>query len=649
MRSSLVLTCHPFIHFRFQSEYQKASDAIWPFEKLARQIVSKEKRFRILTHWEQMRLIQKKAPHAVPHGLPVIRQLKREEISVAAFKQAVSGYPFSSRKKVFFQEIAALYEGYEDKGPWLDDEDVFQLASQQRIHPPLKQVLILAHELSSVEEKFAHALTRDVPRVERISLESLGSQKTELQLTQARTRQDEVGAIGDQIHRLIKRGVPLQNIFIFCAEIQDYQTLFSMVFERQGIPFSFWNEQRDLSRITILPWHPNTLVFAQMDTVFLAGLSALSRKDHLLSEEEKFYFNQRFLKEVFPSHGARVEKTKQLLHWVTTRVHRLHLSYVSSLSKPVHDFLGEYPFYTKKTALPDPFKREKKSVKSLSDKPDRFFRKYRDSVLPKVYSVRSLTQYQKCPQGFLVKECLRLLPPQPAADELTPLQQGELLHAALRRYFSALKEGQGVSLEEVLAECCKTVETRLNLHIFPPERFRLKQTLSAFMDQEQRWRTQDHFLPSFFEAAFGMADRPSLTLTWQGKSIQLKGVIDRIDVDADKQVFRVIDYKSGSGTPSEKEVMAGRHFQLTLYAIAVETLFLPGYRPKDGYFYRIKQADRRRAFEMTSESDWQALKERTLKEVFQEVDQIEALRFPGTPDRCFDSCELRNFCAQESH
>jgi len=129
--------------------------------------------------------------------------------------------------------------------------------------------------------------------------------------------------------------------------------------------------------------------------------------------------------------------------------------------------------------------------------------------------------------------------------------------------------------------------------------------------------------------------------------LTLRGKIDRIDIDHQTKTFRVIDYKTGSTFPSEREVMAGKSFQLTLYGIVVEAIFLNGYWAKDAYFYNVKKSEKKRAFEMKTESDWTALKKITLQEVSTLLKKMKSYDFFGTPDTCFTSCELKAVCETE--
>jgi ATP-dependent helicase/nuclease subunit B len=82
-----------------------------------------------------------------------------------------------------------------------------------------------------------------------------------------------------------------------------------------------------------------------------------------------------------------------------------------------------------------------------------------------------------------------------------------------------------------------------------------------------------HFLPLAAEVVFGDRDAalPPLALTTpRGKSVQLTGKIDRVDIAADRGVAMVLDYKTRGHKLNLNEVYHGLALQLLTYLLLLE-------------------------------------------------------------------------------
>lgn len=81
--------------------------------------------------------------------------------------------------------------------------------------------------------------------------------------------------------------------------------------------------------------------------------------------------------------------------------------------------------------------------------------------------------------------------------------------------------------------------------------------------------------PAHLEWRFGMGgddDPPPLTVTCEGHTHRLRGVIDRIERTEDSSAWAVVDYKTGSRAPGGNDIERGLHLQIPLYALAVNQL-----------------------------------------------------------------------------
>jgi RecB family exonuclease len=99
------------------------------------------------------------------------------------------------------------------------------------------------------------------------------------------------------------------------------------------------------------------------------------------------------------------------------------------------------------------------------------------------------------------------------------------------------------------------------------------------------------FVPEGYEVAFGLQDRPALTVRDGEDSFRLRGFIDRVDRAADGRL-RVIDYKTGGPSSyGDKAVAEGKKLQLPLYALAAGEALGLG-EPAEGFYWHVQHAER---------------------------------------------------------
>ncbi len=84
---------------------------------------------------------------------------------------------------------------------------------------------------------------------------------------------------------------------------------------------------------------------------------------------------------------------------------------------------------------------------------------------------------------------------------------------------------------------------------------------------------------------FGLEPRAPLELVVDGKAVRVRGMIDRLDKREDG-ALRVIDYKTGSGRLSVRELDEGRRIQLPLYALAAQDALELG-AVVEGFYWAI--------------------------------------------------------------
>ena len=274
-----------------------------------------------------------------------------------------------------------------------------------------------------------------------------------------------------------------------------------------------------------------------------------------------------------------------------------------------------------------------------------------------------------CPFGYFLKHVLKLESPDESEEKgsewLDARGAGSLIHRIFRRFLERLtSEGRrpaypdDLELLESLAEedlvaLRKTVPPRSEL-AYSLRREDVRFACRTFLISESA-RSAD-LEPFAFEVSFGVADdeRPSdhpepveISLGG-GRSVRLRGAIDRIDRDRNGQ-FHVLDYKTGTAhfTHEELGIAAGRQIQPALYGLVWEAMVAgkgeSGRVAESGYFFPGRRGLGERFTISYSEEETR----KTLNTLF---DLLAAGAFPHTPEKesdCFACRELSEICPDD--
>ena len=213
-----------------------------------------------------------------------------------------------------------------------------------------------------------------------------------------------------------------------------------------------------------------------------------------------------------------------------------------------------------------------------------------------IWSASALETYGTCPHLFFVTRVLgleALVPPEPGYDAL---QLGNMLHELLEgSYRTAAQPEEAESVIAALHEISGRVFERA------PEKYGFKPN-ALWPVQQTQWiallentvlelqKRQRGWKPLALERAFGMRGEPPLALQLEGREVFLRGIVDRIDQDADGYLC-VIDYKTGSASQDARALDEGIRLQLPLYAMAVAGMGFEG-EAREGFYWSIPQARR---------------------------------------------------------
>ncbi len=242
-------------------------------------------------------------------------------------------------------------------------------------------------------------------------------------------------------------------------------------------------------------------------------------------------------------------------------------------------------------------------------------------------SATSLETLGRCPFEFFLKHVLKIEPPEEYLMEpgawLDPVDKGSLMHELFCAFMSELCE-KGLSPEfgrdyerllamlHAMLEEWRRIKPPPNSEVFERERNELAWIARIFLVEEEGHSRGSR--PCFFEAVIGMrqhgrptridASAPVRIELPRGKSVRLKGKIDRVDEIQGPQSgkrFSVWDYKTGSawkyqdgGSNKKKNFGAGpfwrgrcvqNAFYLLLAQARLKELFPDSSVELFGYFF----------------------------------------------------------------
>jgi ATP-dependent helicase/DNAse subunit B len=301
----------------------------------------------------------------------------------------------------------------------------------------------------------------------------------------------------------------------------------------------------------------------------------------------------------------------------------------------------------------------------------------------KVYSPTAIEDYIACPFRFFLKQVLHLDPLEEPTEEIEVTRRGMTYHRALARLHQRLKNDRvHTPTPEVEERMVSEMTTAINEDIdrahggaarelWRLEGERLLRTARRYPAHWEKfqapWRERGITpQPTFFEVDFGLPPAPessqpsfqSLELRHEDITLKIWGRIDRVDLAqfGDEVGFWIIDYKTGrSANYTATDLAEFRKVQLTLYAIAVETVLLHGRKARPlGLAYwlvgeqgpKVVLPGRSATLWMAEIERWPKLREQLLGWVSELVRNIRQGRYPLAPrsEHCQQMCPYSRIC-----
>lgn len=270
-----------------------------------------------------------------------------------------------------------------------------------------------------------------------------------------------------------------------------------------------------------------------------------------------------------------------------------------------------------------------------------------------IWSASRLEYYGSCPYQFFVRTALGLEPRVLPKLGLDPNQLGSMLHKILEDTYKNLPDPKDIqaALVSLRTTSEQVFSTAPRVYGFRPSSLwdyekvqlqdKLEKTVRA-LGEDSVWT------PFAYELVFGIDGVPPLEIDLGDETLRIRGVIDRVDRDANGQL-RVVDYKTGSSHLASSDLKDGHRLQLPIYALAVRDALNLG-TPVDGIYWKILGAEagslKLAKFKTDSAQGVGAAVEVVCEHLHRIVKGIHSAEFPPHPPRagCPSYCPTSQWC-----
>jgi ATP-dependent helicase/nuclease subunit B len=230
------------------------------------------------------------------------------------------------------------------------------------------------------------------------------------------------------------------------------------------------------------------------------------------------------------------------------------------------------------------------------------------------FSISQLEIYGACPYRYFAERVLKLDIIKEPTEEIEALELGSLIHSILFNFYSELKK-ENIFLdkcstetfnkaEKILFKIAEARVKEVNFNsplsfferekIFGIEGSRKNSMLYKFLLAERE--NAEGYIPEFFEAGFGQVKEEQqqkvLLKELKAGEIQVRGKIDRIDLNKEESTFKVFDYKTGKSRLNKQDIYNGLQLQLPLYLYAAKEIIKSelnkDYKPAGALIYSLK-------------------------------------------------------------
>ena len=277
----------------------------------------------------------------------------------------------------------------------------------------------------------------------------------------------------------------------------------------------------------------------------------------------------------------------------------------------------------------------------------------------KIFSASQLESYAACPFQYFANRLLKIPEEKEERPEVDPNDQGTLFHTIMERLVKGADTDQVIDevFEEFRSQC-----DYANPYLYQKLREKTRHWIWRWLEHEagEQTRIEAPLATSRREWIFGETLATALAHP-QDPTLLLGGRVDRIDTDADRKRFLVIDYKTGSQVDDKNAMLEGLALQLPLYIVAVQQLLYRDYQPVGGLLVHVQKGNKNKGLvdkqynkeHFYLRSNVTALMEKPEMDFFLKqalefvrgyVDAIRGGIFKAQPKDCATYCDYKKIC-----
>ena len=282
-----------------------------------------------------------------------------------------------------------------------------------------------------------------------------------------------------------------------------------------------------------------------------------------------------------------------------------------------------------------------------------------------IMTASRLETYAQCSYRFFADYELQL---QEEEDQIDSKVVGTIMHDVLQYLHEWLKAAGKISIEEIKAKCRELLQNAFEKNPLTGDygyriaiqKGRIEDMLLRVIDLEiaKGKLPMEKLVPQYFEYEFG-SNNDFLVIEKDGRSVQIRGKIDRIDTDLSKTYGLVIDYKTGKKFKS-RALIDGTQLQLPIYILAMKQKL--GLKPLGGHLYSLSQTVssgfhhknylqeleiRKNAKTLWGSEDWDQLFDQIETRILNHTEEIRSGKIEVRPRECADFCPYSSVCRIE--
>lgn len=215
------------------------------------------------------------------------------------------------------------------------------------------------------------------------------------------------------------------------------------------------------------------------------------------------------------------------------------------------------------------------------------------------YSASKLSVFRACPFSYYIQYGLKAK--EREIHQIHKFDLGRLLHWAVCRYCEEVSDGE-TELSKIRERWCALTEEKSQelVHVIMQEievrvlrdLHRDREKVAYLLERMEKTilRSAEMIRLSMIRGEYAVVALElefKIEIEWNGKHVELNGVIDRVDLEEKPEEesarLRIVDYKSGNKDFSIISISNQMDMQLVLYAIAALSLYQSGVIPGGGY------------------------------------------------------------------